>query len=1856
MSSGLPPGWETSIDPASGRTFYLNHATQETSWTPPVFDALPAGWEQRRDEEGRTYFVHADSGKSTWEDPRLHPPVSTEPISYPGSISLNSVPPTLAEPKQRYQLRDPDAQYESGGSLNCPSCTFANVAGATQCAVCDTTLKTGTAASSGRGAAQAIESDEALAKRLQAELDSQAQDDNTSTMEAMEQNESPTASRPGFVVTEPFELAPAMVPDSFSKVCTKCGAEFNWRARRHHCKCCGMLACNDCTSKRVAVRLPGQADELNTKEQRVCDWCFEHIEDGHAHCLQRYVIIATDQEANRDMALRGMCEIMENLPQMLSSSSDRALALKELNVVLTVGGFARLCGFLSPGDSPYTQGLACRLIAAVAAASCLREFESAVPRRQVTSDICQGAALQIMAGILAKTSSNKDVLAAQIASARVVYLLGDLSEMRQAARNEGLIAPLCDALLTLDPQLQDWACMALGRVLKGDKTTVQAFADASGVQSLVLLLSSGNAMIQEHAAIALNEALQTDAATVKRALAGLSSTSAAIALLSSREPQVVTAGLRLLAFLSEREGDAASAGVPQLVAIVASTSRADPEQQALALHVLRAVAAVGATNRAVIAQNGGLAAAMSIMKNHSADVQARREAAGLVELLSSDPDGARGVMFASGGLTGLVDAARSDVASTHASNALASILKQGPEAQAALLEAGALDALLQAGARGDAAMAARVIEVTFSMCSDPALLPRLCATISPPVLATRLLNLASAGGMDAFSLERLTLTLAVLCGARPSDHDPDEVEFDDPVPTVIAATAPQTRAIVAANGAPVIVPMLAHASAGVVLAALRCLLVVCSDGGDARIVQARGLEQTVAAMQLALKQGGGDDARKAAHMQSLLYSTALFGRLAGGAHARRHALDASVVRRGVALVGECLHCDEPDVMLAAVRALKELCLQSGNWTAVAELALPRLLEILLADKSGAGPNGRAPLSSSFVLKLLMDVSAITAHLATLESNANLVLEAGGHFALLGLLQEPEDKAAMAGVTALKALCESSRRCAAGVAKTEGAVDALLSLAEQRQPPLSSAALALVLAAATADASNAAALSATAVDALVRLVRFEHSEDALHALAAVAASSPVVWERLVATRDVSSTLALLGMPGAKVQALACVALANLVDAHPELAGSADVLGSAMDVVAGLLQAKDVVGGDKGESPALEAVAVVAAMARAHALAERVDELAPRLVALLLRERRHGRPRSATVGYALEALACMNVAVWTLNGASASKPGADLVSALTMAVEAHAREPGPTPCGRDGAAVANDAVVLLLQLDKSAQQDARMARPLLLHLERCGAVAEYRRNAALALARLCGDQAVASAGGARAVASLVAAERDDEALAALGELWGQLLVASAEKHAQDAAAQNKDALAALVGAMPATARALALLATGGGKPVRLALFQAPGMLEALQTSAGKSAAALGIVAKLAAVDELREQLVGHVADCRAALLGDHGVQGGEGAAAELLSHLCTVAPLDDDLVAVLRAFATDAAKAAEVRRMCLDALWTAAHFADAAHVLSPPDWLAPLLETPGLATAAVHLLEQMCAATKVVEPSEALLKALATLLSQAAAENDAPAFSALEGMCATSFAARRAVVKVDALVKAAKRARAARLLRMLGEDVPAAPVAAPTPAATPKAPAVQQPQVEKRAYEEPAAAVAPKRGLPTFTSSEREALHSPPPSGFLGPPPGPPPPLPPVSSSSSLSSSSSTWSCPSCTFINATSNSKCEMCAAARPPQRGAASVSNAQRPATTAATTSAAVAKSTGDTVVVPCKGCGVQLRGPSSSSTISCPKCFEVTQTHAGTVRVRCAQCMAELLAPENVKLFKCSRCGAQGDTRERRF
>jgi hypothetical protein len=63
----LPEGWEQRED-SRGRTYYVNHSTQETQWRPPD-QPLPPGWEERTDQQGRKYYVDHSTRTTTWRRP-----------------------------------------------------------------------------------------------------------------------------------------------------------------------------------------------------------------------------------------------------------------------------------------------------------------------------------------------------------------------------------------------------------------------------------------------------------------------------------------------------------------------------------------------------------------------------------------------------------------------------------------------------------------------------------------------------------------------------------------------------------------------------------------------------------------------------------------------------------------------------------------------------------------------------------------------------------------------------------------------------------------------------------------------------------------------------------------------------------------------------------------------------------------------------------------------------------------------------------------------------------------------------------------------------------------------------------------------------------------------------------------------------------------------------------------------------------------------------------------------------------------------------------------------------------------------------------------------------------------------------------------------------------------------------------------------------------------------------------------------------------------------------------------------------------------------------------------------------------
>ncbi|CAG5119577.1 unnamed protein product [Candidula unifasciata] len=89
--------------------------------------------------------------------------------------------------------------------------------------------------------------------------------------------------------------SPVWVPDSEAKTCMHCRkSEFTVVNRKHHCRHCGIVACNACTSRRWL--LPQQS----SKPIRVCLTCYHKLaqETASSSVTRTYTVIATGDGRN----------------------------------------------------------------------------------------------------------------------------------------------------------------------------------------------------------------------------------------------------------------------------------------------------------------------------------------------------------------------------------------------------------------------------------------------------------------------------------------------------------------------------------------------------------------------------------------------------------------------------------------------------------------------------------------------------------------------------------------------------------------------------------------------------------------------------------------------------------------------------------------------------------------------------------------------------------------------------------------------------------------------------------------------------------------------------------------------------------------------------------------------------------------------------------------------------------------------------------------------------------------------------------------------------------------------------------------------------------------------------------------------------------------------------------------------------------------------------------------------------------------------------------------------------------------------------------------------------------------------
>ena len=68
---------------------------------------------------------------------------------------------------------------------------------------------------------------------------------------------------------DPILIAPVWVADELVRNCNACGQSFNLIRRRHHCRNCGHIYCNPCSSHFVPLTQFGY-----NRPVRVCDFCY----------------------------------------------------------------------------------------------------------------------------------------------------------------------------------------------------------------------------------------------------------------------------------------------------------------------------------------------------------------------------------------------------------------------------------------------------------------------------------------------------------------------------------------------------------------------------------------------------------------------------------------------------------------------------------------------------------------------------------------------------------------------------------------------------------------------------------------------------------------------------------------------------------------------------------------------------------------------------------------------------------------------------------------------------------------------------------------------------------------------------------------------------------------------------------------------------------------------------------------------------------------------------------------------------------------------------------------------------------------------------------------------------------------------------------------------------------------------------------------------------------------------------------------------------------------------------------------------------------------------------------------------
>ncbi|KAM3925101.1 FYVE, RhoGEF and PH domain-containing protein 6 [Leptodactylus fuscus] len=97
--------------------------------------------------------------------------------------------------------------------------------------------------------------------------------------------------------------APIWIPDGRATMCMICTSEFTLTWRRHHCRACGKIVCQACSTNKYSL------EYLKNHLARVCDHCFQELQKQDSQCMAK-----TGSPANHKSPSSALSSVLHSIP------------------------------------------------------------------------------------------------------------------------------------------------------------------------------------------------------------------------------------------------------------------------------------------------------------------------------------------------------------------------------------------------------------------------------------------------------------------------------------------------------------------------------------------------------------------------------------------------------------------------------------------------------------------------------------------------------------------------------------------------------------------------------------------------------------------------------------------------------------------------------------------------------------------------------------------------------------------------------------------------------------------------------------------------------------------------------------------------------------------------------------------------------------------------------------------------------------------------------------------------------------------------------------------------------------------------------------------------------------------------------------------------------------------------------------------------------------------------------------------------------------------------------------------------------------------------------------------------------